>query len=85
MGCNCKKTYDKMVKYSDGYTDEKTGVSSTLLKVTNKIAQFFFGILVGGIVIVMIVPIVVFLIGCLIVGKEPNFNFTKKKKDTDGK
>ena len=74
-----------MVKYSDGYTDEKTGVSSTLLKVTNKIAQFFFGILVGGIVIVMIVPIVVFLIGCLIVGKEPNFNFTKKKKDTDGK
>ena len=85
MGCNCKKTYDKMVKYSDGYTDEKTGVSRTLLKVTNKIAQFFFGILVGGIVIVMIVPIVVFLIGCLIVGKEPNFNFTKKKKDTDGK
>lgn len=85
MGCNCKKTYDKMVKYSDGYTDEKTGVSSTLLKVTNKIAQFFFGILVGGIVIVMIVPIVVFLIGCLIVGKEPNFNFTKKKKNTDGK
>ena len=85
MGCNCKKTYDKMVKYSDGYTDEKTGVSSTLLKVTNKIAQFFFGILVGGIVIVMIVPIVVFLIGCLIVGKEPKFNFTKKKKNTDGK
>ena len=74
-----------MVKYSDGYTDEKTGVSSTLLKVTNKIAQFFFGILVGGIVIVMIVPIVVFLIGCLIVGKEPKFNFTKKKKNTDGK
>ena len=63
MGCNCKKTYDKMEKYSDGYN----------------------GILVGGIVIVMIVPIIVFLIGCLIVGKEPKFNFIKKKKDIDGK
>ena len=85
MGCNCKKTYDKMEKYSDGYTGDKTDINSTLLKVVNKIAQFFFGILVGGIVIVMIAPIVVFLIGCLIVGKEPNFNFTKKKKDIDGK
>lgn len=74
-----------MEKYSDGYTGEKTDVSSTLLKVVNKIAQFFFGILVGGIVIVMIVPIVVYLIGCLMVGKEPKFNFIKKKKDTDGK
>lgn len=74
-----------MEKYSDGYTGEKTDVSSTLLKVVNKIAQFFFGILVGGIVIVMIVPIVLYLIGCLMVGKEPKFNFTKKKKDTDGK
>ena len=74
-----------MEKYSDGYTGEKTDVSSTLLKVVNKIAQFFFGILVGGIVIVMIVPIVLYLIGCLMVGKEPKFNFIKKKKDTDGK
>lgn len=74
-----------MEKYSDGYTSEKTDINSTLLKVANKIAQFFFGILVGGIVIVMIVPIVLFLIGCLIVGKEPKFNFIKKKKDTDGK
>ena len=31
-----------MEKYSDGYTGEKTDVSSTLLKVVNKIAQFFF-------------------------------------------
>ena len=69
-----------MEKYSDGYNGEKTDVDSILLKVANKIAQFFFGILVGGIVIVMIVPIIVFLIGCLIVGKEPKFNFTKKKK-----
>ena len=74
-----------MEKYSDGYTGEKTDVSSTLLKVVNKIAQFFFGILVGGIVIVMIVPIVLYLIGCLMVGKEPKFNFIKKKKDIDGK
>lgn len=74
-----------MEKYSDGYTVEKTDINNTLLKVVNKIAQFFFGILVGGIVIVMIAPIVVYLIGCLMVGKEPKFNFIKKKKDTDGK
>lgn len=81
MGCNCKKTYDKMEKYSDGYNPEYNDDSESLMyKILKIFSQILFGIFAGSIVIIIIIPMIAYLIVCLIIGKEPSFNLSKISK-----
>lgn len=81
MGCNCKKTHDTYRKLSDDpsdrYDDEKT---SAFDHIFNVIAQFIFGTVVGAILLVCIVPMLIYIIGCLMLGKEPSFRIVNIKK-----
>ena len=48
MGCNCKKTFDKMEKYSDDYNPEEVkNKDNIFIKIITYILQIGFGILIG--------------------------------------
>jgi hypothetical protein len=78
MGCNCKKTVDKInEKYGDGGKD--INKINPFLKILHFIMQILFGILCGAIIIVMIVPMLVYVIFCLMFGKQATFRIKKPK------
>lgn len=83
MPCNCKNTYKKMKKYADnGDLHEDGGKKlSPFMKILQILLQICFGIFCGVVIIIMIVPMLLYIIGCLMTGKEAHFkikNFKKK-------
>lgn len=87
MGCNCKRTFDKMKKYSDDYETNENRTENFIYKLIKILSQIFFGIFTGCIVIIIIVPMLLYLITCLIFGKELSLNLSKiiKRKKINGK
>lgn len=76
MGCNCKKkTYDKLKKYADNREEiekEEYKLNNGFINnIARIIGQFIFGISVSVILIVILIPMVLYLIFCLLTGKEP--------------
>ena len=83
MGCACKNKAKQIEKISEGYNtpEEKHGIFYKILKF---ILQLGFGVLASAIIIVLIVPILLYVFICLMLGKQVNFNlknFRKKKKN----
>lgn len=79
MGCNCKRTMNTMVKYSEDEQDENVK-TNWIKRIPNILFQAFFGLIVGSLVIVLIIPILIYVLICLILGKEPSLrikNFNK--------
>lgn len=73
MACNCKKKVDLInEKYGDGGKDN-TWKNNPITKIIQFIAQFAFGIICGAIIIVMIVPMLIYVIFCIMFGKEAKF------------
>ena len=72
MGCNCGKNKINAIneKYGDSDNTKKTNL---FMKILEFITQVCFGILCGVIIIVMIVPMLIYIIFCLMFGKEANF------------
>lgn len=83
MACNCKNKYKAMEKYADGNGDSgKNEKLNPFMKILRILLQLVFGIFCGVVIIIMIVPMLIYIIGCLITGKEAHFkikNFNKKK------
>jgi hypothetical protein len=85
MGCACKNDLKKFEKYADGKIELED--NETLLgKIFQMILQFCFGIVAGAVIIIAVIPLLVYIIGCLLIGKQPFvklFNikkiFSKKK------
>ena len=86
MGCNCKRNQNGFRRLSDEndnnieLASEDEGMLTRLVQI---VSQFIFGLIVGVILIVCIVPMLVYIIGCLALGKEPSFriiNFRKRFK-----
>lgn len=85
MGCSCKNDLKKFEKY----TDDKIELEMNDVwynKILQSIFQFCFGIIAGSIIIILLIPLLVYVIGCLLIGKQPyvrlfNINklFSKKK------
>lgn len=72
MGCNCKKKYNAMKKYADNKEEiEKEELNQNII---NKVATFFlqiiFGVVASCILILIIVPMMIYVSICLILGKE---------------
>lgn len=85
MACNCKNKYKKMEKYADGGSSQDNNGKklNPFMKIIQILLQFCFGIFCGVVIIIMIVPMLLYIIGCLITGKEAHFrikDFSKKKK-----
>ena len=83
MACNCKNKYKTMEKYADGNNDGgKSEKLNPFMRILQILLQLVFGIFCGVVIIIMIVPMLIYIIGCLITGKEAHFkikNFKKKK------
>lgn len=80
MACNCKKKYDLISeKYADekGEDEEKEGFLFKFFKI---IFQIIFGIIVGCILIVMVIPLLVFVIFCLVTGTQPHIRIYNIRK-----
>ena len=88
MGCNCKKKFKKMEKYSDDYNaneerDVPSGVSKILFHISRVVLQLFVGILALLVFIVAGPIMIIYVIICLIIGKQPSFRikrFGRKRK-----
>lgn len=83
MPCNCKNKYKSMEKYADGNGgSSKSEKLNPFMRILQILLQLVFGIFCGVVIIIMIVPMLIYIIGCLITGKEAHFkikNFNKKK------
>lgn len=84
MACNCKNTYKKLEQYSEGEVSKKENKKlNPFMKILQILTQVCFGIFCGVVIIIMIVPMLVYIIGCLITGRQATFkirNFLKKKE-----
>lgn len=80
MGCNCKKTYENMSKYADGGESVKERKKFNIFsKLFLFLLQICFGFLCSVVIIIMIVPMLLYIIGCLITGREAKFNLRRKR------
>ena len=89
MGCNCKKTYDKVKKYADNREQLEQEENEINQNIVNKVARFimqiFAGIIASCLFIIVVIPITIYIIGCILLGKQPNIiiknpkNIFKKK------
>lgn len=82
MGCNCKKKYDALKKYSDE-PSENSGEHGIFYKIMLFLAQLCIGILLAPLIIVVTIPFILWIIVCIMMGKEPviklKIPFKKKK------
>lgn len=79
MGCNCKNKIDAINKnLGDGGEENKK--TNPLMKILEFIMQIGFGILCGAIIIVMIVPMLIYIIFCLMFGKQANIRIKDVNK-----
>lgn len=80
MGCNCKKKVEMIDrKYGDdgGYDGPEHNIFQ---KIMYGFLQFFFGIFFAAILIVMVIPMLIYLIFCIVTGKEPSFRIIDFRK-----
>lgn len=84
MGCNCKKTYDKVKKYADNREQLEQEENEINQNIVNKIARFINQILLGIIssclFIIISIPLTLYIIGCILLGKQPYIRIKDPKK-----
>lgn len=73
MGCNCKKKYDVLRKYSDN-PDGNDENGSIFWKILVFVARIVLGILLAPLIIVITIPFLLYIIICLMFGIEPVIN-----------
>lgn len=77
MACGCKnKVQEIEKKYGNGETNEDKTENIILLIVQN-VLQFLFGVICGFIIILLSIPIILYIIVHLILGKTTTFDITK--------
>lgn len=95
MSCNCKKKRDKLKAIADNREQLEREDYEINHKIVNKVAraiiQAVFGIVALSLIIVITVPLLLYIGGCMVIGKEPYIKlknptkyFTKNKK-ADGR
>ena len=84
MGCHCKKTYDKVKKFSDNKEQLEQKENEINQNIVNKMARFimqiFAGIIASCLFIIVVIPITIYIIGCILLGKQPIVIIKKPKK-----
>ena len=78
MGCNCKNNTKAYESVSDEpIVEERKNVFEVIFKF---VAQFLFGILCGVVVLLVIVPLLLYIIACMMFGKQANVDMTWLRK-----
>ena len=73
MGCNCKNKVNAInSKYGDGAegTSSDTGL---LMRIMVFLSRICLGIICFAIIIVMFIPMLLYVVACIMFGKEANF------------
>lgn len=74
--CACKRKFKRFAKKYGDNGEECEYKPSVLLKIIKFILQIPFGLLIGGIIIVVIVPILLYIIFCFMFGIDVKFNLS---------
>lgn len=84
MGCNCKKRYNQLKGISDNKEELEQEENELNQGIVNSVAgwisQFIFGIITICVFIVVIIPLILYIIVCIILGKEPSVRIRNPKK-----
>lgn len=86
MGCNCKakNNYEKFVtKYGEippENTENKLNLSYVLKICIQGVLQILMGILLCVLFIIISIPLVLYIGGCIIIGKEAHIKLLRFKK-----
>lgn len=78
MGCACKNKIKNIEKYSDDFSMVKEK-PNFLKRIFQAILQMLFGIFVGAIIIVATIPLLIYIIGCIMFGKQATIMLNIKK------
>lgn len=80
MACACKSK--KILENAEQYSEDgKMSYSLSLIqKILTKITQIGFGIVVGVVFMVMVIPFFIYVTFCVAFGKQATFNVNKFKK-----
>lgn len=78
MGCKCnkRKVIEKLAKYSDDPTD-KTLKLSFLKKILQWVGSIIMKIIMVILFIVILIPMSLYVLFCLIIGKQPVIHLKK--------
>lgn len=80
MACNCKNKINAIdKKYGDGNNNDGEKLNP-ILRIIQFIAQLCFGVICGAIIIVLIIPILIYIILCMMFGKDANIRLINPKK-----
>lgn len=80
MSCNCKKKPNSKYIDNDELGQTEIVEASFLSKIGNAICQFFFGILIGLIIIIGIIPFLLYIIFNICIGKETEIRIPNIQK-----
>ena len=80
MACNCKakEVADAAIEMS-GESGEKYG-TNIFSSIVSFFARILIALLVGVILSIAVVPFIVYIIVCIILGRQPSFNIGKMVK-----
>lgn len=78
MGCNCRNKKDVFARLADEMDDNKK--KSIFVKILEKILTLLFGIFMGVLFIIMAVPLVIYVLICIIFGKQPTLKIKNLEK-----
>jgi len=79
MSCNCKQKFDKIDEmYGDGPTI--INKKSPFVKLAEILAKVFFGMVCSIVIVLVAIPALLYVIFCLIIGKQPVFKIKRLDK-----
>lgn len=79
MGCACKKELKRFEKYTNDAVENEVKIN-LLDKLLQMLMQFCFGIVAGAVIIITVLPLLIYVIGCLLIGKQPYIKLFNIKK-----
>lgn len=77
MGCACKNKIKAFEKYSDD-NNEVQEESNIIMKILHFVFQMCFGVFVGVLFIIVTIPLLIYIIGCMMLGKQPTVMLNRK-------
>lgn len=77
MGCACKNKIKSIEKYSEDNKDIQEDIN-IIMKVLQLCFQMFFGIFIGVIIVLVTIPLLIYIIGCIMLGKQPTVMLKRK-------
>lgn len=86
MGCNCKKKYKAFSKIADNVyggtrnIKNKMSFGGVMKSLALGINQFILGIIASAAFIVLVIPLLLYVIFCILFGKEPSVRIPNLKR-----